>query len=227
METIRFYILECENHENALAYHRLFENDLVIYRHHKFYLKNYFLEAIEELEEVEGIEKMDDLQEINYLFAKLQINDDFLKSAKAILNSAIKEVEKITKQDIEDKLVNKRIWPAIEKILTKYRDSKHASKKDIFDLTTDLLIEMLPNHYLKTSDKSLALAFLKGFMWECGYYLKWTWTMWKNHLTQKVFVQKFVTELEDKNHPDKLQIKSDIKYWIMKHTKIALYLRKD
>ena len=81
------------------------------------------------------------------------------------------------------------------------------------------------NHYLTNGNKRLALTFLKGLLWQFGYYLKWTDGMYKNYLIHKLVIEDFVKDLEDKNDEERKDVKKQIKKWIMQNVIIALHWR--
>ena len=82
-------------------------------------------------------------------------------------------------------------------------------------------------HALLNGNKRIALMFLKGFLWEFGYYLKWTKGMWQNYSKYKTQVEIFVKKLEKKSGNNYEKTRLQIYEWIKQNTIIGLNWRKN
>ena len=208
MKKIRFYLLENDpNIKDIVNYQNRFQNALIIFKDGKYYFKSHY---------------ESDVEIIDYSHAIFKISKEIEEHLVEIIKLAFKEAKEISEENMNEEKNNGDLIKALMSILNRYYYDSH-SNADIFDLVTDMFIRILMGHYLINGNKRLALTFLKGILWEFGYYLKWTrGHMWKNYSKHKTQIEEFVQELENQKEKEN---KIKIKNWILKNVIIGLNWR--
>ena len=186
MKTITFYLLDIEPPENANFYHQEFKNSLILATENSFYFKSHFKEKLEK---------------INYQYGVINLNNSehyFSKLIAQILENAYLEAKSITKENMGFEIQKGSIKSSILLTINEFTYYTLEDNKNFFDLVTKIFIKILMTHHLDNGNKRLALCFLKRFLWEFGYYLKWTKGMYTNYYQYKNIIEEFVAELENK-----------------------------
>ena len=211
MKSITLYLLENENPKNAWKYFRKFSNSLL--RFDSTTKKFYFSSNYKPKEE-----------EIHCLYNYMQCNAKEIGNVESILNAAMLESKRLSSENFGQEVKKGSVLSGLVNTINKYHYISNGDK-DIFDLTLDLFVKILMGHYLTNGNKRLAITFLKGFLWERGYYLKWTQGIFKEYDKHKMHVEKFVEKLQNRDNNDKVKTKAEIKIWIMNNVIIALNWR--
>lgn len=210
MKKIKFYILKTENINNAGIYFDRFRNSLIRKEEDKIFFSSMY----------------NGTQEITVEYGVLESYEELSKTIDYLLDISYKEAKLISKENMGTEKTKGQMAASLISVLNKYEYSE--SEADIFDLATEMFIKLLNGHYLGNGNKRTSITFLKFFLWELGYYLKWTGGHFKDYREYEDTLKQFVVDLE--NTTDKT-IKSDIfkriKEWITGNVIIGLNWRNN
>ena len=207
MSKIELYILGKDGLNFNDFYYEI-QNRLISYEHNKFYFNS----------------KFGPKEEIILDPIELKFDETILEKIREILKIASNQASEISSEnmDMDYLKLNQGIISTIN--MFSYLD---LSELSIFDFFLEIFVKLLIGHYLTNGNKRMALTFLKGIMWEFGYYLKFTEGVWKNYNKHRTVIEEFAMGLETRGN-DELQTrtKKDIKSWIIKNAIIGLNWRR-
>ena len=211
MRNIIYYLLDIEPDTNAISYFLEMRNKSISIEKGLFQFKP---------------KNWKNNIKIDFGYNLISCNESLTKTSQTILEKAFKEAIKISDENMDLKS-SEKLFKGITLVINKYCYFDKSSGKTFFDLATDIFCKILMGHYLLNGNKRMALTFLKGFLWEFGYYLKWTQGMYKNCKKHRTQVEIFVKKLEKKSGNNYERTRNQIHKWIKKNTIIGLNWRKN
>lgn len=159
-------------------------------------------------------------KEIIYEENIVKINENLFTELSVILETSCKyQIQKLSEEpfSIDPKEIAKS-KSAIGSVINKYI---YEEKYSIFDIITEIFINLLRGHYLTNGNKRLATAFLYGSLWYFGYMFWYTNS--SSLYSYKIWECKIIyfVKLLEKNK-DCIQVKDEIKLWIIEHIYISI-----
>lgn len=150
----------------------------------------------------------------------VEINKNLFTELSVILESSCKnQIQKLSKEpfSIDSKEIAKS-KSAIGSVINKY---VYKDKYSLFDIITEIFINLLRGYYLTNGNKRLATTFLYHSLWYFGYmfwYISDPFT--HNYKIWERKIINFVKLLQQ--NKDSIEVKNRIKLWIIENTYIAI-----